>query len=325
LARPRSGDIIGPPLWEAARLTAAGRVLGSRTVTLASALQHEASALLWGSGATGFGLTIAVTWWIANRPPAGAGREGLRRTGPSRVRGGLPAIVAVTVGLGLAFAIGWGFGLLTKSAPFEAFDASAARWVAARRPTAMNHAVSILTAMGGYAVTTVAAAALGVLVSWWERRFAPLFLAMAGVAGAYVLRRSLGVLVGSSHPPSRLAVGTPAVYPSGGTIRVLVVLALAAWLVSRHRPARTPAWWATAAALTYLEGLSRIWLGRHWVMDVVGGAVIGGIWSAALIAAGRTLDGHMIRRSQEKTPRPRQRRIGTGRATGPAGPPGAGA
>jgi membrane-associated phospholipid phosphatase len=294
-------------------------------VTLASALQHEASALLWGAGAAGFGLTIAATWWIVSRSAPGAGRGGLlRRTGPSRIRGGLPAILTVTVGLGLAFAIGWVFGLLTKSAPFEAFDASAARWVADRRPTAMNHAVSILTAMGGYAVTTVAAGAIGVLFAWWERRFAPLFLAVAGVAGAYVLRRSLGVLVGSSHPPPRLAVGTPAVYPSGGTIRVLVVLALAAWLVSRHRSARTSAWWATAAAITYLEGLSRIWLGRHWVMDVVGGAVIGGIWSAALITAGRTLDGQMIRRSQEKTPRPRQRRIGSGRATGPAGRPGTG-
>ena len=57
---------------------------------------------------------------------------------------------------------------------------------------------------------------------------------------------------------------------------------LLAWPALRPRARR---WWLAAGlALAVLVGLTRIWLGVHWLSDVVGGEALGLGWT--LLVAG---------------------------------------
>ena len=63
------------------------------------------------------------------------------------------------------------------------------------------------------------------------------------------------------------------IFPSGHTANAVVIWGLMALLATRHRRV----WAAIAAVLAVTVGLSTIYLGTHWVSDVVAGWAAGGL------------------------------------------------
>jgi membrane-associated phospholipid phosphatase len=53
---------------------------------------------------------------------------------------------------------------------------------------------------------------------------------------------------------------------------------------------RKVAVWTAAALLAGLVGLSRLYLGAHWLTDVLGALALGAAWLLVLLAATRTVD-----------------------------------
>ena len=70
-------------------------------------------------------------------------------------------------------------------------------------------------------------------------------------------------------------------YPSGHATSAAFVYLLFALLVPT---ARRPAWFAAAAVLAILTGMSRLTLGVHWPSDVIGGWMLGSAFALAGIA-----------------------------------------
>lgn len=64
-------------------------------------------------------------------------------------------------------------------------------------------------------------------------------------------------------------------FPSGHATSALVVYGLVALLLARSYPKQGWFFWLVAAGWTLLIGFSRIYLGVHWLTDVVGGFAIG--------------------------------------------------
>ncbi|QNN51501.1 phosphatase PAP2 family protein [Nocardioides mesophilus] len=99
-----------------------------------------------------------------------------------------------------------------------------------------------------------------------------------GFFGLAVLTRSvLQPALGRPRPPTDgiLADGPGSSFPSGHTLQIVVALGL---LLACYRPAgRGARTLATVAALAVvsLVGLSRLYLGVHWLTDVAGGALLG--------------------------------------------------
>ena len=60
---------------------------------------------------------------------------------------------------------------------------------------------------------------------------------------------------------------------------------MVAFVLSASRSPSIRAWlWGGAAVLTLAVGASRVYLGAHWLTDVLGGYALGATWLAAVIA-----------------------------------------
>ena len=112
---------------------------------------------------------------------------------------------------------------------------------------------------------------------WWH---------LAAFAAAIVLSEALiGSLKGiydRARPPGSLVATSGASFPSGHAVAasVTVVAAVIALVPAGRRRAL---WGAAAVAFSVLMGLSRAYLGAHWLSDATAGILLG--TSCALLAA----------------------------------------
>lgn len=138
--------------------------------------------------------------------------------------------------------------------------------------------------------------ALAVLVAGlfaWRRRdlTAPVLVATA-LAGALALTVLGKNIVGRVRPPATEALPPFEVspsWPSGHTLNatVLGVLTIYLVLITVRRRA-----WRVLAVLGCLlfplaVGLSRVYLGQHWLTDVMGGWALGAAWALAVVLSHR--------------------------------------
>ncbi len=86
------------------------------------------------------------------------------------------------------------------------------------------------------------------------------------------------------RPPGGLVHPSGASFPSGHvsfTAATAVVLVLLFTAIGRHRPA----WWTLAGAAIVLMAWSRTYLQVHWLLDVLGGALLGAGVALSVFAA----------------------------------------
>lgn len=104
-----------------------------------------------------------------------------------------------------------------------------------------------------------------------QRSWAPLVLVAALTVPAVLVILGTKTVVDRVDPAGGFVPGRGA-YPSGHAALVLLCSAGVAMLV--ERPVR---WWArlVVAGLCVLMALSLLWIGLHWVSDVVGGTLVG--------------------------------------------------
>jgi undecaprenyl-diphosphatase len=108
----------------------------------------------------------------------------------------------------------------------------------------------------------------------------------------------IGVLKGvyeRPRPPESLVVTTGASFPSGHAVAASATVVAA--VIALVPPERRRAWWALAAvAFSILMGLSRAYLGAHWLSDAAAGILLG--ISCAVVTALRV--GQIQRRVEER-------------------------
>jgi len=73
-------------------------------------------------------------------------------------------------------------------------------------------------------------------------------------------------------------------FPSGHAVRAVAFWGMLALLVSDGRTRKQQAViWSVAGVVAALVAASRVYLGVHWLSDVVGGIALGGLWVAFLV------------------------------------------
>lgn len=147
--------------------------------------------------------------------------------------------------------------------------------------TAIMRTVSVVGSFPGV-VTILALVAGAILVLRREARLG-LWLAVE-VAGAVAMYQSLKAILDRPRPMGGLVETTGSAFPSGHATQGIAFFGLLAVVLLAVAPgrARVPAA-AAAVVVGLLSGLSRVYLGVHWLTDVAGGFLLGGAWLSILL------------------------------------------
>lgn len=155
-------------------------------------------------------------------------------------------------------------------------DLTAAEIAASLRAAWLTSIAKVVTAFGSSAVVLpIAAIAAAALAA--RRRWAELGVLVAGMALIVLGFHELKAAVDRPRPAGALTGFSGSSFPSGHAAYSTFYVWLAVTIVMRLRPgmARGAAVVATGIALTALVGLSRVYLGVHYMSDVSAGWALG--------------------------------------------------
>jgi membrane-associated phospholipid phosphatase len=197
------------------------------------------------------------------------------------------AVVAVLTALaaGVYDAVAEADGIAGLDRP--ALDAA----LAVRTPTA-NRIVTAYTHLGGPVwmpvLATIAAVALA--LAW--RQWTPIALVAITGLGSLLLTMIGKAVVGRSRPPLVDAVApveTSFSFPSGHSLNSLALAGIVAYLlVRRQKTARARTFTiALTCVFALTMGLSRVYLGHHWLTDVLVAWALALAWLTVVITAHR--------------------------------------
>ena len=146
-----------------------------------------------------------------------------------------------------------------------------------RRSAALSRRLDPVTTIGGYSVIGSFSVLVGGMLAYERRDWKPLPLLLGGVVSEVYFQKALKRLVKGTKPLEESSIGPPGDYPSGGAARTVITFGLLAHLLSQRwsSPAERRVIWSIVTALVVAQGGSRLYLGRHWPEDVVGGWLLG--------------------------------------------------
>jgi membrane-associated phospholipid phosphatase len=216
-------------------------------------------------------------------------------------------------------AVGFGIALLLNWAAEEIYDSvKAADGLANLDEPVLGLAISLrtpqnvavaqfITDLGGTTGLTVITVVIVVVMTLRWRSRTPVVLLAIGTTGSLLMTAIGKELVGRARPPITAAVPpyeTSPAFPSGHALNNTVVACLVAYLLLLHLT--SPAGRITSVALAVVWfttiGLTRVFLGYHWLTDVMTGWLLGLAWTAMVITCHRLY--LTVRRDHSGTPPP---------------------
>lgn len=149
-----------------------------------------------------------------------------------------------------------------------------------RTPLA-DQPMAVLASFGDWQVLLPAAAvALGWLC--WRQRWIAAAHWIAAFVFGLTLVWALDAMVQVPRPPAVMAVAGFD-FPSAQVTMAMIVYGFFAVLIARELPGRRRAWpYAVAGVLVTTVAFARLYLGAHWLTDVLGGVFLGIVWIAVL-------------------------------------------
>ncbi|WP_312316806.1 VTT domain-containing protein [Stenotrophomonas sp.] len=150
--------------------------------------------------------------------------------------------------------------------------------LALRNPLA-DYPMAALASLGAWQVLMPATAAgMGYLI--WRRRWMAAGHWLAALAFGYALTELLGTTVDVVRPPN---ASSGFGFPSVSVTMATITFGFFAVLIGRELPGRTRVWpYLLSGIVVSLIGFARIYLGAHWLSDVIGGMLFGIFWLLVL-------------------------------------------
>jgi undecaprenyl-diphosphatase len=205
------------------------------------------------------------------------------------------AAVALLLGLAVVVAVAVGFTEVLDDVlegdGITWIDKPTSRWLAAHRDLWLTTVLRAVTIGGDPRFLAALAFPVSLVAGWRCRSWRPVALALAAGAGIALMLFTAKALVGRERPPLPYAAVAADGYsfPSGHATGTAAILVLSAWILTRWLIAP---WagrvivWAVAIGAALVIGYSRIYLGVHYVSDVLAGWLLGLAWAGVVMLVG---------------------------------------
>jgi undecaprenyl-diphosphatase len=202
------------------------------------------------------------------------------------------AAVGLLLVLGLTLATGGIYDAVEEGDGVATFDRPVLAQAMVARSPRLDTALTWFTHLGGPLGMSLIASAVTVAMVWRWRSRTPLVLMLITVAGSLAATTVGKNAVGRLRPPQVDAVPpyeTSPSFPSGHALNSTAIAGIVAYLLLLHLQRRLTRVLAVVLAGVWAVaiGLSRVFLGHHWLTDVMVGWVIGLAWLALVVTAHR--------------------------------------
>jgi len=211
----------------------------------------------------------------------------------------------LTIGIACIIAGAWLFGGITEDIlhgdPLVQLDLTISQFLHAHTEQPFTLAMMIVS-LAGSALILIASLGLGIYFAW-HRRWQECSLLVIAVGGGELLNLALKAFFARQRPSfsDPLLTLTTYSFPSGHAMASMIFYGLLVYLIVK----RTLSWRMcvfvviTGAVLILLIGFSRMYLGLHYLSDVLGGYAAGLVWLAFTITGVET-----FQHSRRHTPVP---------------------
>lgn len=210
----------------------------------------------------------------------------------ARVASGIYSALGLLIlaGAAIAFIAAWAFAELAEhvqAGTIQPVDDAVLRWVSGYRAEWLEASLMEVSVLGSWVVVVVVATVAALFLSLSRRRWSVIFLIVTTIGGIIINQL---LKAGFARPrPQIFEWGDHVVtssFPSGHATSAAITYGTIAYLIARlHERAITRrAILAAAAVLILLVSTSRVYLGVHYLSDVIAGLLVGLAWAAFCMA-----------------------------------------
>jgi membrane-associated phospholipid phosphatase len=211
--------------------------------------------------------------------------------------GALPLLlVTLLVGIGVAalatFLASAVFDAVRESDDVAGLDRPLLDWMLTVRSPALDQGVTWFTDVAGTIGMPIVAVLFLVGFTIQRRAWTPLVLLVSASAGSLAMTIAGKDLIGRARPPLSDAVPpyehSPS-FPSGHTLNATVVVGTIVYLLLLRQSRVVARVWTIVVGTAFVlaVGVSRVFLGHHWLTDVLAAWALGLAWLALVVTAHR--------------------------------------
>ncbi|MHA6510287.1 phosphatase PAP2 family protein [Tessaracoccus sp. Y1736] len=180
-------------------------------------------------------------------------------------------------------------------------------WMLAARTPTTDGVIAWYSNAGGPLWQPIITGLVVAFLCWRYRSVRPLILTVIAAGGALAMTILGKRAVGRVRPPFEESIPPhelSASFPSGHSLNAIVIAGILCYLILIHleerRPLASALWILFFSVYAVTMGLSRVYLGHHWLTDVLAAWVLGLAWLALVIGVHRLW--HAMRPQPDKGP-----------------------
>ena len=215
--------------------------------------------------------------------------------------------VAMVIAVVASLLVGELLEAVTDRDGIATWDRPVLDWMISVRTPTMDAAIAWYSNTGGPLWQPIITALVVAFMCWRYRSVRPAVLTVIAVGGALAMTVLGKRAVGRVRPPLEQSIPPPELspsFPSGHSLNAIVIAGILGYLVLLHLDRRrgiARAGWVVFLGLYALTmGLSRVYLGHHWLTDVLAAWLLGLAWLAMVIGVHRLW--HAIRPQHDQGP-----------------------
>lgn len=244
-----------------------------------------------------------------------------RRLDPGQALG-----LTLTIGLAVVIAAGSAFAVVLEDVlggdGIAVLDRPVLRFLAGHRDDEATVVGRAVTFLGG--VPFVVLLTLALVAFLWSRSRRGALVLGAAVFGSGAITAVVKLAVARDRPALPLAIDGAEQgfsFPSGHSLSSLALYGALAYLAVQYLPTWRSRTYVVTGLLTtpVAVAFSRLYLGYHWVSDVLGSWTLAALWLATVFTADRILTERHAGRTVDPSPRPAVDPILAARSAGEPG------